>query len=88
MLPAPEENNRVPHRRDTCHHGCVVVWIVTANAKMMNDIMEEPEKDTLLEAQEPQVLSVMSAKASPAKASLLIETGRLALYNLWSLTVV
>lgn len=46
---------------------------------MMNDIIEEPEKDTLLEAQsEPQVLSVMSAKASPANASLLIKTGRLA----------
>ena len=47
---------------------------------MMNDIMEEPEKDTLLEAQpEPQVLSVMSAKACVANASLYTErTGRLA----------
>lgn len=44
---------------------------MTTNAKMMNDIMEEPEKDSLLEAQqEPQVLSVMSAKASPANAGL------------------
>ncbi len=45
--------------------------MVTTNAKMMNDIMEEPEKDALLEPQpEPQVLSVMSAKASLANASL------------------
>lgn len=37
---------------------------------MMNDIIEEPEKDTLLETQpEPQVLPVMSGKASPAKAN-------------------
>lgn len=46
---------------------------------MMNDIIEEPEKDTLLEAQpERQVLSVMSANASPANAGLLIGSGRLA----------
>lgn len=32
---------------------------------MMNDIIEEPEKDTLLDGQSGrQVLSVMSAKAS------------------------
>lgn len=38
---------------------------------MMNDIIEEPEKDTLLETQpEPQVFSVMLDEASPAKASL------------------
>lgn len=37
---------------------------MTTDAKMMNDIIEEPEKDTLLEAQpEPQqVLTVMSAR--------------------------
>lgn len=57
---------------------------------MMNDIIEEPEKDTLLETQpERQVLSVMSAKANPANASLLIESGRLAAYLSFSvLTVV
>lgn len=54
---------------------------MTTNAKMMNDIIEEPEKDTLLETQpERQVLSVMSAKANPANASLLIESGMLAAY--------
>lgn len=49
---------------------------MTVNAKMMNDIIEEPEKDTLLDAQpERQVLSVTSAKARPAVASLLIGSG-------------
>lgn len=39
---------------------------------MMNDIIEEPEKDILLEAQpDCQVLSVMPAKANPANARLL-----------------
>lgn len=46
---------------------------------MMNDIIEEPEKDTLLEAQqEQQVLSVMWAKASSTTAWMKTETGRLA----------
>lgn len=37
----------------------------------MNDIIEEPEKDTLLDTQpEPQAFSVMWSKASPANASL------------------
>lgn len=43
---------------------------------MMNDIIEEPEKDTLLGMlPEPQVLSVMSAKASPANANVLVGSG-------------
>lgn len=46
---------------------------MTADANMMNDIMEEPEKDTLLEAHpELQVSTVMSGDASPAKARLEI----------------
>lgn len=46
---------------------------------MMNDIIEEPEKDTLLEAQsELHALSVMSDEANPANASWWIESGRLA----------
>lgn len=41
---------------------------------MMNDIIEEPEKDTLLGMQpEPQVLSVMLAKAS--YANVLVRSG-------------
>lgn len=55
-----------------------VGWTVTADANMMNDIMEEPEKDTLLEAQpKPQIVSVMSAEANPANAGLQIDTERL-----------
>lgn len=43
---------------------------------MMNDIIEEPEKDTLLGMQpEPQVLSVMLAKASSANANVLVGSG-------------
>lgn len=43
---------------------------------MMNDIIEEPEKDTLLGMlPEPQVLSVMSAKASSAIANVLVGSG-------------
>lgn len=40
---------------------------MTTKAKMMNDIIEEPERDTLLEAQpERQVLSVISANKANA----------------------
>lgn len=39
---------------------------MTTYVKMMNDILEEPEKDTLLETQpETQVLSVMPSEANP-----------------------
>lgn len=49
---------------------------MTTDATMMNDIIEEPEKDTLLGMlPEPQVLSVMSAKASPANANVLVGSG-------------
>lgn len=54
---------------------------MTTDAKMMNDIIEEPEKDTLLEAQpEPQqVLTVMSAKLTRLTlASTSMLSGRLA----------
>lgn len=44
---------------------------------MMNDIIEEPEKDTLLGLRpEAQVLSVMSAKASPANANVGVNINR------------
>ncbi|KAF7212787.1 protein FAM219B [Nothobranchius furzeri] len=38
---------------------------MTTKAKMMNDIMEEPEKDSLLETPQEQVLSGPSSSARP-----------------------
>ena len=44
---------------------------MTSDARMMNDIIEEPEKDSLLGLRpEAQVVSVMSAKAKASELML------------------